>query len=49
MGADERQGFLFSRPLSAMALGMWAQDDRPSQRIGFRDSLFEATAPGALG
>ena len=49
MGVDELQGFLFSRPLSAMALGMWAQDDRPEQRIGFRDSLFEATAPGALG
>jgi diguanylate cyclase (GGDEF)-like protein len=50
MGCDELQGFLFARPMSAKALGLWAADDRPASAASavFRPSLFEATRPADL-
>jgi len=54
LGCDELQGFLFARPMSATALGLWADDDggsdgRGSDAPAFRPSLFEPTAPLPLG
>jgi diguanylate cyclase len=44
LGVDELQGYLFARPMSAMALGLWAaEDDRPDVSPAFRASLFEPT------
>jgi diguanylate cyclase (GGDEF)-like protein len=50
MGCDELQGYLFARPMSATALGLWATDDRPASAAEavFRPSLFEATRPAEL-
>jgi diguanylate cyclase (GGDEF)-like protein len=46
LGCDEMQGFLFGKPMTAAALGVWAMDDHsgPSP-IGWRSSLFKATLP----
>jgi predicted signal transduction protein with EAL and GGDEF domain len=49
LGCDELQGYLFAKPMSAKALGLWALTDdsagtgAPSQE--FRASLFEQTQP----
>ena len=43
MGCDELQGFLFARPMSARAFGLWALDERPQGKSQFRASLFAAT------
>lgn len=43
MDCDELQGFLFARPMSAQALGLWAMDDRAAVAAGFRPSLFRET------
>jgi diguanylate cyclase (GGDEF)-like protein len=41
LGCDELQGYLFAKPMSATALGLWAMgDDGPD---GFRKSLFADT------
>ena len=40
MGCDELQGFLFAKPMSARALGLWAMAEGPSRRPEFRASLF---------
>lgn len=54
---DELQGFLFARPMSARALGLWAEVDGGSESGGgpgnaahaaFRPSLFQPTAPAPL-
>lgn len=47
MGCDELQGYLFARPMSATALGLWALDDDRAARPGFRASLFQDTMPSA--
>lgn len=48
---DELQGFLFAKPMPALALALWASDDRLKQADGatvFRPSLFDPTAPAPL-
>jgi diguanylate cyclase len=40
LGCDELQGYLFAKPMSATALGLWAMDDVGPRQIAFRDSLF---------
>jgi diguanylate cyclase len=45
LGCDELQGYLFAKPMSATALELWAMDDRGSQSLTFRDSLFKDTVP----
>jgi diguanylate cyclase len=40
LGCDELQGYLFAKPMSATALGLWAMDDVGPRDIGFRASLF---------
>ena len=47
-GCHELQGFLFARPMSAIALSAWAMDDEGTRGLEFRDSLYKATAAGAL-
>jgi diguanylate cyclase (GGDEF)-like protein len=45
LGVNELQGYLFARPMSARALGLWAaDDDQITQTIGFRPSLFKETS-----
>jgi EAL domain-containing protein (putative c-di-GMP-specific phosphodiesterase class I) len=41
LGCDELQGYLFAKPMSATALGLWAMGDDGSE--GFRKSLFADT------
>jgi len=48
LGCNELQGFLFARPMSAMALSAWAIDEEGPRGIEFRDSLYRATVAGAL-
>ena len=53
LGCDELQGYLFAKPMTAVALALWAHDD--SDRHGddggamFRPSLFDPTMPAPLG
>jgi diguanylate cyclase (GGDEF)-like protein len=43
LGCHELQGYLFARPMSARALGLWAVDDQLSEIVRFRPSLFKET------
>ena len=43
MGCDELQGYLFAKPMSATALGLWAMDDEFSRKPAFSASLFQDT------
>ena len=45
MGCDELQGYLFARPMSAKALGLWAMKDEGPRTMAFRKSLFKETMP----
>lgn len=47
MGCDELQGYLFARPMSAAALGLWAMDggSADTERAAFANSLFQDTQP----
>jgi EAL domain-containing protein (putative c-di-GMP-specific phosphodiesterase class I) len=47
-GCHELQGFLFARPMTARALSSWAMEDLGPRALEFRDSLYSATAAGAL-
>ena len=49
MGCDELQGYLFAKPMSPTALGIWASGETGPSTVGFRDSLFKETAPQAIG
>ncbi|MDP1898844.1 MAG: bifunctional diguanylate cyclase/phosphodiesterase [Rubrivivax sp.] len=50
LGCDELQGYLFAKPMTATALALWADRDSEGQGDAmFRPSLFDATAPLALG
>jgi diguanylate cyclase (GGDEF)-like protein len=44
-GCDEMQGYLFAKPMTASALGLWALDDGAEQRANFSASMFKETAP----
>jgi diguanylate cyclase (GGDEF)-like protein len=44
MGCDELQGYLFARPMSATALGLWAMGDDTPHGAEFSASLFQDTA-----
>jgi diguanylate cyclase (GGDEF)-like protein len=48
MGCDELQGYLFARPMSAQALGLWAANDGADDQAEFRASLFKETEAAAL-
>lgn len=43
LGCDELQGWLFAKPMSARALGLWAMDGPADLSESFRPSLFKAT------
>jgi diguanylate cyclase len=43
MGCDELQGFLFAKPMSAKALGVWAINESGPRTLAFRKSLFKET------
>jgi len=47
-GCDELQGFLFAKPMSAKALGLWAMADEGPRSIQFSESLFRETQAMAL-
>ena len=42
-GCDELQGFLFAKPMSARALGLWAMDASTTLSQSFKPSLFADT------
>ncbi len=48
LGCDELQGFLFAKPMSAKALGLWAMADEGPRAIQFSESLFRETQAMAL-
>jgi hypothetical protein len=48
IGCDELQGYLFAKPMSATALGIWASGEHGPSAVGFRDSLFKETAPQSI-
>jgi len=48
LGCDELQGFLFAKPMSARALGLWAAGDDGARAIQFSESLFQETHSMAL-
>ncbi len=48
LGADQLQGYLFAKPMSATALALWASGDGPATASAFRPSLFDPTAPAML-
>ena len=48
-GCEEMQGYLFAKPMSARALGLWAMDGPASLAQTFSPSLFKDTLPLATG
>jgi EAL domain-containing protein (putative c-di-GMP-specific phosphodiesterase class I) len=44
-GCDEMQGYLFAKPMTSSALGLWALDDGADQRATFSASMFKETMP----
>ncbi|MBU6259599.1 MAG: bifunctional diguanylate cyclase/phosphodiesterase [Burkholderiales bacterium] len=49
LGCDELQGYLFAKPMTAVALALWAGgDDDGHVDRAFRPSLFDPTAPAEL-
>ncbi len=48
LGCDELQGFLFAKPMSARAVGLWAISDDGPRSIQFSESLFQGTRAMAL-
>ena len=48
MGCNELQGYLFAKPMSVKALGLWAINDVGPRALAFRKSLFKETLPPVL-
>jgi len=48
LGCDQLQGFLYAKPMSAKALGLWAMTDEGPAPLAFRPSLFQETLPAVL-
>ena len=48
MGCNELQGYLFAKPMSAKALGLWAINDVGPRALAFRKSLFKETLAPVL-
>ncbi|MBN8494995.1 MAG: EAL domain-containing protein [Burkholderiales bacterium] len=48
LGCDELQGFLFAKPMSARALGLWAAGDDGTRAVQFSESLFQESRSLAL-
>jgi diguanylate cyclase (GGDEF)-like protein len=49
MGCDELQGFLFAKPMTAVSLALWAENDSSTGREQlFRPSLFGETRPAPV-
>ncbi len=48
MGCDELQGYLFARPMTPVALALWAETDGSAEHAVFRASLFQPTQPAPL-
>jgi diguanylate cyclase (GGDEF)-like protein len=44
LGCDQVQGFLFAKPMTARALGLWASGSDGPRSIQFRESLFKETS-----
>ncbi len=42
LGCHELQGYLFARPMSALALSAWAMEDDGTRGIDFSDSALQA-------
>ena len=45
LGCDEMQGYLFAKPMSARALGLWAMDAPAALSPAFHSSQFKPTQP----
>lgn len=45
LGCDEMQGYLFAKPMSARALGLWAMDAPAALAPAFHSSQFKPTQP----
>jgi diguanylate cyclase (GGDEF)-like protein len=45
LGCEEMQGYLFAKPMSARALGLWAMDAPAALSQTFASSLFKDTLP----
>lgn len=43
-GCDQLQGYLFAKPMSAKALGLWAMEDVGPRSMNFRASIFKETS-----
>lgn len=43
MGCDQLQGYLFAKPMSAKAIGLWAMEDEGPRAMAFRASVFRPT------
>ncbi len=48
MGCDELQGYFFAKPMSALAIALWASSDDAGEAPSFRSSLFDITQPVEL-
>ncbi len=48
LGCDELQGYLFAKPMTPVALALWAEDDGSAGHGQFRPSLFDPTQAAPL-
>ena len=48
LGCNEVQGFLFAKPMTAKALGLWAINDVGPRSLMFRSSLYQPASVVAI-